>query len=299
VSVGRERRTLPATLVMPDAAAPVPLIVFVPGSGPRDRDGSNEGPRPFRDLAEGLASRGIASLRYEKRTYGHIAALGIRDEDFTVKEEYIDDFDAALAVAHDTAGIDPRRMVLVGHSLGGHLLPVLLARAADVAAGVVLAGHARSVLELVADQTIHASTVEPDPDGHAGSVRLLERMEKMIRRAEDPALDPNTPIAELWAGVPARYWLALRAIDPIAAARTISRPLMFLQGARDAHVTVADDLERWRTALGGDPRCVFKIYPELDHYFTVGVDTIRGAVGEGHVAEEVVRDVAEFIHHRL
>ena len=95
---------LPGTLSMPAGDGPFPGVVLVHGSGPNDRDGSFGPNKPFRDLAEGLASRGIAVLRYDKRTRTHAARIvGLRD--FTVKEEVIDDVVAAVKKMRETPGI--------------------------------------------------------------------------------------------------------------------------------------------------------------------------------------------------
>src|SRR4051794_23786107 len=68
VTVGSGEWALPGTLTVPVGAGPFPAVVLVHGSGPNDRDETVEANKPFRDLALGLASRGIAVLRYEKRT---------------------------------------------------------------------------------------------------------------------------------------------------------------------------------------------------------------------------------------
>ena len=69
---------LPATLTLPRRAVEegrrVPCVVLVHGSGPHDRDEAIGPNRPFRDLAWGLAARGIATLRYDKRTYVYRAS---------------------------------------------------------------------------------------------------------------------------------------------------------------------------------------------------------------------------------
>ncbi|HUR19272.1 MAG TPA: DUF3887 domain-containing protein, partial [Vicinamibacterales bacterium] len=59
--------TLPAIITLPKGAGPAPLIVLVHGSGAHDADETIGPNKPFRDLAEGLAARGIATLRYVKR----------------------------------------------------------------------------------------------------------------------------------------------------------------------------------------------------------------------------------------
>ena len=68
ISIG-EGKELPGTLILPDGEGPFPVVVFVHGSGPSDRDETINGNKPFKDLAEGLAEKGIASYRYDKRTY--------------------------------------------------------------------------------------------------------------------------------------------------------------------------------------------------------------------------------------
>src|SRR5579871_3849632 len=85
---------LPGTLTMPVGKGPFPALVLVQGSGPQDRDETIGPNKPFRDLAEGLASQGIAVLRYEKRTKVYSAKLA-SVKNFTVKEETVDDAAAA------------------------------------------------------------------------------------------------------------------------------------------------------------------------------------------------------------
>ena len=92
---------------------------------------------------EALASRGVAVLRYEKRTKEYAFALAASGADITVKEESIDDAVAAVALLRKTPGIAPKRVFVLGHSLGGYLIP-RIARQAPAAAGfIILAGPTR------------------------------------------------------------------------------------------------------------------------------------------------------------
>ena len=100
VQIGTGEWVLPGTLTLPITGGPVPAVVLVHGSGPQDRDESIGPNKPFRDLAWGLATHGVATLRYEKRTKAHRAQAAAL-KNITIKEEVLDDALAAVALAQD------------------------------------------------------------------------------------------------------------------------------------------------------------------------------------------------------
>jgi len=152
VTVGSGEWALPGTLTIPKGVGPFPAVVLVHGSGPNDRDETVGSNKPFKDLAWGLASRGIAVLRYEKRTKVHADRLVSLDGEFTVKEETIDDALAAVSLLRERQETDPGRIVLLGHSLGGMLAPRIAQASPDIAGLIVMAGPARSLEDLVLEQ---------------------------------------------------------------------------------------------------------------------------------------------------
>jgi dienelactone hydrolase len=260
--------------------------VLVHGSGPNDADETLGPNKIFADLALGLAARGVATLRYEKRT--HARPRDFADATFTVEEETIADALAAVGVAEGAPGVDGRRVWLLGHSLGGFLAPRIAARAPKLAGVVILAGSTRPYADIVVDQwrTLRGP----------GSPELA-RAEACAATIRDPKLTPTTKVDDMGAVIPGSYFLDLRGYDAPATAARLPVPILVLQGGRDYQVTRAD-YEGWQHALGKRPKAKLVLYPDLNHLFEGGA----GAPGpaeyarpEQHVAPPVVADVAAFV----
>lgn len=286
---------LGGTLTMPTGAGPFPAVVLVHGSGPSDRDATFGPNRPFRDLAWGLASRGIAVLRYDKRTYVHRARVATLT-DLTVKHETIDDALAAVALLRRTPGVRADRIFVAGHSLGGMLAPRI--GAADPAIGglIVLAGAVRPLAESILAQTRYLAEVDGAVNGD--EQRQIAEAEAIVARVR--TLKPgDPPLTGVLAGGPVSYVLDLRGYHPPTAARALALPMLVLQGERDYQVTM-DDFAAWRAALGGRADVRLTSYPALNHLLMAGTGRSTPAEYriEGHVDEAVVSDIAAWVAAR-
>lgn len=300
VTVGSGEWALPGTLTMPKGAGPFPALVLVHGSGPNDRDESLGPNKPFRDLAWGLATRGIAVLRYDKRSKVHgkkIMADPKVEAAMTVKDETVDDAVAAAALLQKTTGIDARRVFILGHSLGGFLLPriALAAEPLGIAGFISMAGLTRPLDDTIVRQMTYlyglAGNTLSDEDR-----KRLEDIKTQVARIKALTDADRGSTVKLLGAMPA-YWLDVRGYDPPAAARSIKRPMLFLQGGRDYQVETVD-LENWRKALGSRPDVEFRLYPKLNHLFYAGEGVLvplEYIQKHGSVAEEVVTDIAGFI----
>ena len=114
---------LPGTLTLPKNGKDLPVVILVHGSGASDRDETVGANKPFRDLAYGLAERGIAVIRYDKRTKVYGADSAPAGKEITFDEESVDDALSAIKLARSIPTINPERIYILGHSLGGTLAP--------------------------------------------------------------------------------------------------------------------------------------------------------------------------------
>jgi dienelactone hydrolase len=292
VTVGSGAWALPGTLTMPAGPGPFPAIVLVHGSGPNDRDETLGPNKPFKDLALGLASRGIAVLRYDKRTKVYGAKMaGLAG--MTVKEEAVDDAVAAATTLRSQPRIDPARVFVLGHSLGGMLVPRIAAADSKLAGAIVMAGAARPLERAILEQTTYLAnadgTVTPDEQ------KAIDEAQTLVDAVA--ALTPaNATGAKPLMNVPVSYWLDLKGYDPPAAAKGVTVPMLVLQGERDYQVTPAE-FARWKDALGTRRDVAFHSYPALNHLFIAGAGRSLPAEYDqsSHVAEDVVNDIAAWI----
>ncbi len=283
VTVGDGEWKLPGVLTVPKGAGPFPGVVLVHGFGPNDRDETVGGTKMFRDLAEGLASRGIAVLRYDKRSrvYGpKFAGLANR----TVHEETVEDALAAANVLRAQKEVDPKRIYVLGHDLGGYLAPRIAAEDEKLAGLIILAGHVRPLEDLIVEQAVNAGTT-------GAKLEALKSQAARVKSLEQADAD-LPPVM----GMPPVYWLDLKGYNPAEEAKKLPLRILGLQGGRDSQISM-QDFDMWKAALGGTKSAELHSYPALNHLFVAGEGKSTEAEYRklGHVAPEVVDQIANWI----
>lgn len=289
ITVGSGPLVVPGTLSLPRGRGPHPGVVMLT-AGPFDRDLTTGPNKPFKDLAWGLASRGVAVVRFDK--VNHVHARVAAEPGFTMVEEYVPHAVAAVRLLQRQSGVDPARVFVLGHSGGGKAAPRVAAAEASVAGLVILAGDTLPLPQAIMRVVRYLAELAPGPAATA-AVASFARQAALV---DDPDLSPTTPAEELLFGWPASYWLDLRGYDPVATAAGLDKPMLILQGGRDYQVTVADDLVRWQAGLAHRPDVTIRVHDAADHLFFAGAGPSTPADYESphHVEPAVVADIADW-----
>jgi len=283
VTVGEGDWKLPGTLTVPAGKGPYPAVVLVHGSGQRDRDETSFANKVFKDLAQGLAARGVVSVRYEKRIKQYTSRMTAKP--YTLDDDITEDAAKAAAMLRTQAEVDPAKVFILGYELGGYAAPRIAEADGKLAGIVLLAANERPLEDLFVDQA--AATAKPGADYLTLAKTAAARIKKLDQGDADgpPAL-----------GLPVSYWLDLRSYDPGLLVKQFPGRVLVLAAERDFQVPMTD-FEAWRRALAGRKDVVFKSYPALNHLFLAGVgkSTEDEYKKPGHVAPEVIEDLAKFL----
>jgi dienelactone hydrolase len=267
LTVGTDRFPLNAMLSVPkDGNPPYPLVILIPGSGPLDMDATVGVCTPFKDIAELLNERGIAVLRYNNRPYEHLDEIGKNIADFTPYEEIIEDAITVFQDAKELPEIDPERIFLAGHSIGGYFLPKIAESTEDCAGYIMLAANSYNLEDLIYQQYRYIARM--DGKVTLGDKFVLARYQNMTKRVKNLKEGAKTNPKKLY-GVYPNYWLYANKYNALEAAKKIEKPILFLQGTRDYQVSM-DNFNLWKSTMEGKNNAKFIHYENLNHLFMYG-----------------------------
>ncbi|KAA6177506.1 lysophospholipase [Pseudomonas marginalis] len=249
------------SLLLPQSAKPVPVVLIIAGSGPTDRNGNSaDGARndSLKRLAWVLARHNIASVRYDKR--GVAASLkATPDERNLTLDAYVAD-----AVAWGKLlKADPRfgPLVVLGHSEGA-LVATLAAPELDPAGVISLSGSARPV-----DQVIRQQLADHMPPA------LLLRSNQTLDRLKAGQVDADVPgpLQSIFRPSVQPYLISLFRADPAAAFARLTMPALIVQGTTDLQVGVAD-AEKLKEAK---PDAELAVIPGMNHVMRIVPNDVK------------------------
>ena len=287
--------TLPDTIV-----TPVPAVVFVHGSGASNMDEKVGKLTPFKDLAQGLARHGIASVRYDKRSFTHgFKMLMDKSQDVTVKIETIDDAIMATELLRKDPRIDPERVFIIGHSMGGMLAPRIDAEGGNYAGLIIMAGSPRKLEEIVLDQN------EAALNSTKGFVNWIVKKQVAKFAAMFDGMyelsDEEAKKRKMGGGTTLYYFKEMGEHAAPGYLTACEKPVLILQGEKDFQATVDKDFAAYEQLLAGKSNVTFRLYEDLSHAFVPSVygDIMKAKQEysvEQHISEEVIEDIANWIY---
>jgi len=291
VVFGEKPWTIKGKLTRPRFGKLAPVIVLVHGSGPHDEDETIGPNKPFRDLAVGLSSNGVAVLRYEKRTYAHKDQF-VGHPSITLREEVIDDALTALRFVRTRPEINAKRVFVLGHSLGGTLGPHIADEDGKLAGLILLAGTPRDFFDVLPEQLEYIASL-PGPQQEQ-TRKVLEETRKTISRLRKG----GDPTGAAILGTPAEYWLELNRESQasLKVVAGLSCRTLVLGGGRDYQVT-RTDFDLYRKATERRKDVTFRWFEKMNHLFVRGEGKATPAeYGQaGHVDESVIQAIQKWV----
>lgn len=284
-------------LTLPDdLAKPVPAVVMVHGSGASNMDERVMKLTPFADLADGLAKRGVASIRYDKRTFAYRRKLA-RAGCPTVKEETIDDALLAANMLKNDPRIDRGGIYILGHSMGAMLAPRIDADGADVNGLILMAGTPYRLEDVVLRQLRQTG-------GSRSVLKWIVGLEYRIFAKKFAGLyqmsDAKAKKKRFAGNLSLYYFKEMGQKTAADYLLESEKPVLIIQGEKDFQVLASDDFKRFQELLSGRDNVRFRLYPGRNHVFVDALydDILKASKEYGverHIGEDVIGDIAAFV----
>lgn len=287
--IGHKKWKLPATISIPNREKPRPGIILVHGAGIHDRNERIGHALPFEDIAWGLASRGFAVLRYDKRSFVYTDKLLHQTSSFTPEETTITDARKAVDVLTQYRAVNSNQIYLLGHGIGGTLLARIARDIPEIQGLIFLGAPSKSLPEIILHQ--YQQTFSGDGKLTKQEQQMMTSLKEKTDLVKNDKLTPDTPKQNLPFGLPASWWLYLQNYRPIQETKQLSKAMFFLQGARDQQID-EQHFSRWKNTFSRRTNVRFKKYPSLNHLFINQSSSDQ----KHHVSRQVILDLVDWIN---
>jgi len=296
IDFGLKDYPLQGTLTVPNRDGKYPCIVIVPGSGPVDRDLSIGPNKIYKDLAWGIAAKGICVFRYDKRTkiyWDKLMEAHRQGDLYNITKEYLEDIKEIMKKLSNNSHVDAKRIYIMGHSEGGSLLPLIMKNNKQVAGGIMLAGAARKMQDLMLYQFDYLTAGEKITQGQSDKIEMMKRQAKLALQGNLPK---TTPDDSLPANYPFSYWNEFNKYNITETARKINKPMLILEGERDYQVPMTD-YRIWQKTMEGKQNVSFYSFSTLNHLFLEGKGKSmpKEYTVKSNVPEYVIDKIVEWV----
>lgn len=289
-----------AFLTIPTRTRKPPCVIIVHDAGPWDKDGSRYSNKPFFDIAWGLASKGIACLRFDKRTFLHYKTIAEKTAVITPAFDTEEDVHEAIRLLKKRKDIDTNKILLIGHGLGATLTPRIAQKEKSVVGLIMLAPYGRPLEDALLEEFEYVMQLDTLKNAQAKR-RAIDKLKLQTKNVKSPSLSLGTPTNDLPLETPASFWLNLRSFNSIKLLKEIKLPALILWGERDYRTTLTD-FDNWKNGLLNgkvyDSSYNFIKYSDLNNIFMEGYE--KSSPLEYHepknVSKKVVDDIAQWIH---
>lgn len=283
---------LKGTLLTPKNDSLKKLVIFIHGSGPNDRDETIFENKPFKDIAESLYERGIASYRFDKKTFSNPESF---NDNSTIDEEVTIDIINIINYFKNDSQFSNYEIILLGHSLGAYLTPRIINKSNKVSKAIMLAGNARSLDKLIIEQYNYLYEINQDEDLKSE----LGKLKNQISFLHSKKINFNTSKENLPLNLSAHYWQSILDYNPLKEVKRVKIPMLILQGERDYQVTMKD-FELWKKSLVNNKKATFISYPKLNHLFITGdkKSEPKEYMMKGTIDKIAINDIFNFIQKK-
>ena len=289
---------LKGILTLPeDRQTQVPAVVFVHGSGSSNMDEKVGKLTPFKDLAEGLAQLGIASVRYDKRSFAHPFKI-LREKIITVKEETIEDAIRATELLKRDSRIDKDNIFIAGHSMGGMLAPRIDAEGGNYKGLILMAGSPRRLEEIMLDQ--NEAVIRSGKGLLQWFVKTQVAKISTMFEGMYELSDEEAKKKKVGNGTTLYYFKEMGEHQSSNYLLKLEKPILIMQGEKDFQATLENDFAAYKELLEDKKNVTFKVYENLNHLFVPSVygnimKAMKEYKVEQHIGKNVIKDLADWI----
>lgn len=285
MQVGARTPALPALLTVPasNRMQRHPAVVLLGERWAADENAAIGPNRPMQDIAHGLASRGIVTLRFRPR-------LRVEEEmqrrPYTLEESMIADTEAALRLLAEHPAVDRRRLYVLGHELGA-VAAAEIARRLPALQGVILLSppesyNAALLLERLEVQNRH---------GLLPTEKQLQLLRGTLSGIQNRQFEPGY----LYHDAPASFWYGAGNMRPMESLRKYQGHVLILFGERD-FMTSETTVRRYADFVRSRDNFHGRLLSGLNHwFFPAQTSNPLDIQIPGHVDRSLIDTIVDFL----